>query len=160
MLQQSKLTPQAPPVGMQQKPETWPGSLLQTAGAQQSAERVQARCTPKQQTPSLQIWPLGQSAEEVQPWASSSTWLSSSSARMAEPRLSSPWLLSSRARARDAGQPDSIRTSAAHNEMKMKAADIERRRAFMPQLLGSPPAGRCTSPQTTSAEATVNRERP
>src|SRR5262249_42374952 len=140
MLQQSKLTVQAPFVGTQQKPETWSGSLLQTAGAQQSAERVQARCTPKQQTPPLQISPLGQSPEEVQSWALSSTWLSSSSARMAE-LLLSPWLFSSCARARDAGQADSIRTSAAHHEMKMKAAHIERRRAFMPQLLASPPAG-------------------
>src|SRR5262249_15350582 len=141
MLQQSKLTVQAPFVGTQQKPETSSGSLLQTAAAQQSAERVQARCTPKQQTPPLQISPLGQSPEEVQSWALSSTWLSSSSARMAE-LLLSPWLFSSCARARDAGQADSIRTSAAHNEMKMKAADIERRRAFMPQLLASPPCRR------------------
>jgi len=68
LLQQSKLTVQAPFVGTQQKPETSSGSLLQTAGAQQSAERVQARCTPKQQTPPLQISPLGQSPEEVHGW--------------------------------------------------------------------------------------------
>src|SRR5437764_4808333 len=71
------------------------------------------------------------------PRALSSPWLSSSWPSMAEPQesspwlLLSPWLLSSCARAWDAGQPDRIRTSAAHNEMKTTAADIEGRRALI-----------------------------